>query len=190
MERSEPGKPIPRIALAHDYLTQRGGAERVALALTSMFPGAPLYTSLFAADTTFPGFADVDVRTTSLQRLPALRRDPRRAFPLLARTWTRVVPRATDAVVVSSSGWAHMLKAPAGVAKIVYCHNPPRWLHQTDEYVRNRAERWAVRAMQPRLAHADRAGAEDADLYFPTPRSWRSGSEPPTASNPGFCFPR
>ena len=36
-----------RIALVHDYLTQRGGAERVVLSLTRAFPDAPLYTSLF-----------------------------------------------------------------------------------------------------------------------------------------------
>jgi len=33
------------VALVHDYLTQRGGAERVVLSLTRAFPDAPLYTS-------------------------------------------------------------------------------------------------------------------------------------------------
>jgi hypothetical protein len=30
----------PRIAIAHDYLTQRGGAERVVLSLAKAFPEA------------------------------------------------------------------------------------------------------------------------------------------------------
>ena len=35
-----------RIAIAHDYLTQKGGAERVVLALHRMWPDAPIYTCL------------------------------------------------------------------------------------------------------------------------------------------------
>ena len=36
-----------KVALVHDYLTQRGGAERVVLSLTRAFPSAPVYTSLY-----------------------------------------------------------------------------------------------------------------------------------------------
>ena len=36
----------PRVALVHDYLTQLGGAERVALEMTRAFPGAPLYATI------------------------------------------------------------------------------------------------------------------------------------------------
>jgi hypothetical protein len=38
----------PRVALVHDYLTQLGGAERVALEMTRAFPDAPLYTAIYA----------------------------------------------------------------------------------------------------------------------------------------------
>ncbi|MDQ1369926.1 MAG: hypothetical protein QOF20_2279, partial [Acidimicrobiaceae bacterium] len=37
----------PEIAIVHDYLTQRGGAERVVLSMMRMFPDAPLYTALY-----------------------------------------------------------------------------------------------------------------------------------------------
>ena len=72
------------VALVHDYLTQRGGAERVALSLTRAFPEASLYTSLFAPETTFPEFAKVDVRPLPLNRLAPLRTHHRLALPLLA----------------------------------------------------------------------------------------------------------
>jgi len=49
------------VVIAHDYVTQRGGAERTVLGLLEAFPGARLVTSLFAPDRTFPEFADVDV---------------------------------------------------------------------------------------------------------------------------------
>ena len=57
-----------RVALVHDYLTQRGGAERVVLALAAAFPGAPVHTSLYDPDGTFPEFSNLDVRTLPLDR--------------------------------------------------------------------------------------------------------------------------
>ena len=35
----------PRIALAHDYLCEYGGAERVLEALHELFPDAPVYVA-------------------------------------------------------------------------------------------------------------------------------------------------
>ncbi len=124
-----------RIALAHDYLTQRGGAERVALAMADVFPGAPLYTSLFDPVQTFPEFVSIDVRTSPLQKVPAFRRDPRLAFLALPWAWNRTVAAEADVVVASSSGWAHAIGVPEGGRKIVYCHNPPRWLFQARQIV-------------------------------------------------------
>jgi len=69
----------PRVAIAHDYLTQRGGAERVVLAMTRAFPDADVYTTLYAPDSTFPEFRDVRIRTTPLNRLRVLHRDHRLA---------------------------------------------------------------------------------------------------------------
>src|SRR4051794_5927491 len=94
------------VAIAHDYLTQRGGAERVVLSLARAFPGAPIYTSVYEPDTTFPEFAHLDVRTTPLNRLQPLRRRHRLALPMLAPAFSNVHVDA-DVVVCSSSGWAH-----------------------------------------------------------------------------------
>ena len=78
------------IAVAHDYLTQRGGAERVVLAMAGIFPGSPVYTSLFDPPATYPEFSELDVRTMQLDRIPGLRRRHRAAFPLLASAFGRL----------------------------------------------------------------------------------------------------
>ena len=65
---------MAQVAVVHDYLTQRGGAERVVLAMANAFPTAPVYTSLYEPSSTFPQFARHDVRTLPLNRLGALRR--------------------------------------------------------------------------------------------------------------------
>jgi len=44
----------PTVAIVHDYLTQRGGAERVVLEFARAFSGAPIHTSVFNPDRTYP----------------------------------------------------------------------------------------------------------------------------------------
>lgn len=159
-------RPAPRIAIVHDYLTQRGGAERVVLAMLRTFPNARLITSVYRAEGTFPEFAEQGVETTWLDRLPLLRQDPRRALPLLAPTFSRVVIKDVDVVIASSSGWAHGVQTSA--PKIVYCYNPPRWLHQPDEYLVGLGllPRLASRAMTPYLRRWDQRAAASAAAYI------------------------
>jgi hypothetical protein len=58
------------VAIVHDHLNQRGGAEQVVQATAAIFPDAPVYTSLYRPDSTFASFEDRDVRTSWVDRLP------------------------------------------------------------------------------------------------------------------------
>ena len=78
------------VAIAHDYLTQRGGAERVALAMHQAFPQAPIFTTLYDPEGTFPEFKDADIRVTALNRVGAFRHDHRIALPLLAPATSKI----------------------------------------------------------------------------------------------------
>jgi glycosyltransferase involved in cell wall biosynthesis len=165
MARTEP------VALVHDYLTQRGGAERVVLAMTRAFPGAPLYTSLYDPRGTFPEFADVEVRPSRLNCVPGLRSHHRAALPLLASTFSSMRIDA-DVALCSSSGWAHGVSATG--RKVVYCHAPARWLYQTDRYLGTGAASGSGRGVKQailgtirnRLESWDRAAAASADRYL------------------------
>lgn len=165
-ERDAYAHPVPvEVALVHDYLTQRGGAERVALSLTHAFPEAPLYTSLFAPSTTFPEFAEVDVRGGLLNRFAPLRREHRLALPVLAPAFSAMRVDA-DVAVCSSSGWAHGARVTG--RKIVYCHTPARWLYQPKRYLRGQGAslRLAAAALRAPLMRWDKAAAASADLYI------------------------
>lgn len=155
-----------RVAVVHDYLTQRGGAERVALALWRAFPGARLITSVYDAAGTFPEFGDAEVETSWLQRVPAFRSDPRRALALLPGAFDRLALEDVDVVVCSSTGFAHGI--PTTAPKLVYCHNPPRWLYQSGDYLLRRpaSVRVALEVLRPRLTAWDRRGAASATRYF------------------------
>ena len=155
----------PAVAIAHDYLTQRGGAERVVLSLTRAFPDADVHTSLFDPDGTFPEFADVTVHTAPIDRIALMRRNHRLALPVLAPTFSRTTVDA-DVVVCNTSGWAHGVKATG--AKIVMCHAPARWLYQRDAYLAESSlpTRAGITAMAPALRRWDQHAARTADLYL------------------------
>jgi glycosyltransferase involved in cell wall biosynthesis len=154
------------VAIVHDYLTQRGGAERVVLSLLRAFPNAPLYSSLYDPGRTFPAFQDVDVRTLPLNRLPPLRRWHRLALPLLAPAFSRLDVSA-DVVLCSSSGWAHGTHVSQG-RKIVYCYTPARWLYQPGRYLRGGPliGTATLASLRPYLLRWDRRAACTADRYL------------------------
>ena len=118
--------PRPEIAIVHDYLTQRGGAERVVLSILKMYPDAPLFTAVYNPDGTYPEFADYDVRPLWTNRVGALRRDHRRGLLIYPLAFS-ALKVDTDVVVCSSSGFAHGVRTTG--RKVVYCYTPPRWLY-------------------------------------------------------------
>ncbi len=154
----------PRIAIAHDYLTQRGGAERVVLALHRAFPDAPIYTTLYEPAGTYPEFADADIRPSWLNRIGLFRRHHRLALPLLAAAADSLKVDA-DVVLVSTSGWAHAF--PTRGRRVVYCYSPARWLYLSDSYLGRPAHRsptgLAMLALRPALRAWDRRRARRAE---------------------------
>lgn len=153
------------VVIVHDYATQRGGAERVVLQLLEAFPGSPLVTSCWNPPTTYPEFGGYDVETLWPDRVIPFRRDPRRAFPFLAMAFSRHAIVNADVVLCSSSGWAHRVATTA--PKIVYCHNPARWLYQSRDYfpaMSARSRRAVSAAMEP-LRRSDKDAALRAARY-------------------------
>jgi glycosyltransferase involved in cell wall biosynthesis len=152
------------IAIVHDYLTQRGGAERVVLSLSRMMPDAPIHTSLYDPSGTYPEFGDHEIRCSILNRVPALRSRHRAALPFLAPAFSTMRIDA-EVTVCSSSGWAHGVRTSG--AKVVYCYAPARWLYQTDVYTAESsvAVRSVLAVLRRPLLRWDRRAAQSADTY-------------------------
>ncbi|MDD7941984.1 glycosyltransferase [Actinomycetospora lutea] len=154
-----------RVAIVHDYLTQRGGAERVALAMLRCFPDATLYTTVYNPETTFPEFAEYDIRTTRLSDFPVFRADPRRALPFLAKATSGIVIDDVDVVLASTSGWAHGVMTSAPI--VAYCHTPARWLYEGSDYFKDKPS-WFRRLFElasPMLRRWDKAAAARVSTY-------------------------
>ncbi len=163
---------MSRVAIVHDYLTQRGGAERVALEMTRAFPDAPVYTTVYNPESTFAGFADADVRVVPwLTRVPAAKSDPRVALPVLPLAVRSLGEIDADVVLCSSSGWSHGVKTSG--RKVVYCHNPARWLYQPEAYfgrLPRRLRQAASWLMRP-LRRWDARASESCDVYLANSRN-------------------
>lgn len=151
-------------AVVHDYLNQRGGAERVALELARLWPGAPIYTSLHRPKSTLQDFREHDVRTTFLSRLPT-DRGFRNLLPLYPAAFRALGMLDQDLVVSSSSGWAHGVRTSPGTVHVVYCHTPARWLHRHEHLGSGSARQRLARPVLGALRRWDRAAACRADRY-------------------------
>jgi len=165
IEQAGAASSLGRVAIVHDYLNQRGGAEKVVLEMSDIWPDAPIYTSLYRPDSTFAEFRGRDIRTSFLDRLP-VDRGFRNLFPLYPAAFWSFGEIDADVVIASSSGWAHMARAVGGAIHVIYCHTPARWLYR-DDYLasgRRTARRQAViapfgrglRRVPDELAHARR----------------------------------
>lgn len=154
-----------KVALVHDYLTQRGGAERVVLEMAQAFPDCAIVTSIYDPNSTFPEYRDLDVTSLGLERVKLFASDPRFALPLLGRAFRRANV-AADVVICSSSGFAHQVGTAA--PKIVYCNNPPRWLYQWEAYAQDlpRPARAAMWGLRRRLMARDAEAASTCASYI------------------------
>lgn len=124
--------PAPKIAIVCDFLTTMGGAENVVLAMHEAFPSAPIYTAIYNKDKV-PAFREIDVRTSSLQKIPAKLRTSYKLFPTLAVKAMRKLDLSEfDIILTSSYLHGHQVtKSRPDQVIINYCHTPPRyyWSH-------------------------------------------------------------
>lgn len=163
-------KTLGPVAVAHDYVTQFGGAERVAGTLARHLGGGRLITSVYKSGASFPEFESIRMDVSPLNAFKPFRTNIKLAFPFLAEAFRRQAPVETDVLICSSSGWSHHLRTSG--RKVVYCHNPARWLYQATDYAADagRLGSIAVSPFIPRLRRLDRAAALSADLYIANSR--------------------
>lgn len=136
------------------------------------FPGAPVFTSFYRPESTYPELRDADIRCFALDRVPVLRRNHRAAFPVLPLLYSRQRVDA-DVVVCSSSGWAQAVRT--GGRKIVYFHALAQWLHTPLAHVaRSSVPRRAVfAAARGALSGWDRDTVLSADCHAVAGQSMR-----------------
>jgi len=116
-----------RIALVHDYLVQYGGAERVLECFTELFPDAPIYTLVYSPELMHGVFADKDIRTSFIQKLP-FAKNRHRIFPQLMPVAIEQFDFSKyDIVLSDSSSYAKGIITGPETLHICYMHTPMRY---------------------------------------------------------------
>ena len=60
MYETHNGKKL-KVAIVHDMIVDRGGAERVLLYFNRAFPDAPIFTTSYLPDYTYPEFKKLKI---------------------------------------------------------------------------------------------------------------------------------
>ncbi len=124
-----------KVALVHDYLNQRGGAERVFRHVADLYPDAPVYTSLFDPRETGDLVAPHRVQTSALQAIPGANRYFRFLAPLYPAAFEAFDLSAFDLIVSTTTAWAKGVRFPAHAVHVSYIHTVSRFAFAYDAYV-------------------------------------------------------
>lgn len=121
-----------KVALVHDYLGEFGGAERVLLALSEIWPEAPIYTAFYRQNSAaYERFKDHKIVTSWAQKVPFFAKFLHSPLRFLAPWIWNSFDFANYDVVISSSSWyvTRGFKKKGKAVEICYCHTPPRYLY-------------------------------------------------------------
>jgi len=115
-----------KVALVHDYLTRRGGAERVLAALSEIWSEAPVFTSVrdLARKHELKGV----IRESWLQRFPAFLRGSKLLTPFYPLVFENLDLSGFE-VIISSGYFSKAILTTPGQLHVNYCHTVPRFLY-------------------------------------------------------------
>lgn len=163
-------EPNPDLVLVHDFLIQMGGAEKVVEVVAEAYPEAPILTSATMGSGLFPVFRSPRVRNTWMQKLPGMLKHHKKLFFLYPFAFASLrVPEAKIAWI-SSSSFSKWIRKPRGTRFLCYCHTPPRFFWNPDEYLENEianpALRGFVRLLMPLFRWSDLRQSRKVDLFI------------------------
>lgn len=126
-----------RVALVHDYLNQPGGAEKVVEVFTEMFPGAPIYTSVYDRKAMPDVWRGLDVRTSFMQSIWRGVSGAKMLLPLFPSAFESFDLREYDLVLSSTTAFAKGVITQPETCHVCYCNSPTRFLWRYNDYVRH-----------------------------------------------------
>jgi glycosyltransferase involved in cell wall biosynthesis len=164
-----------KVALVHDYLNQYGGAERVLEELHTLFPSAPVYTSMYWPQKMSPTIRGLDVRTSFMQRLPMVTRNHQPFLLLYPLAFESFDLSEFDVVISNSSAFCKGVVTHPGTLHICYCLTPMRWVWNYHAYVDRERLGFMARMVLPaaisQLRAWDVATAQNVDRFLTISRT-------------------
>ncbi len=160
-----------RVAVVHDWLVTRAGAEQVLEQILLLFPGADVFTLV---DLLPPGerafLHGATVQTSFIQKLPILRQRHRALLPLMPLAIEQFDVSGYDLVISSSHAVAKGVITGPRQLHLCYCHSPIRYAWDLQhEYLREAglagASGWPARWLLHRIRMWDARTANGVDRF-------------------------
>lgn len=136
-----------RIAIAHDYLIQMGGAERVVEVLHHLYPEAPIYTTVINKSRLLETLKDAEIHTTWLQKIPGIQKNFKSMLPLYPIAIRDFDFSDFDIVLSSSSAFMKSIQVPKNTFHLCYCHTPMRFAWDYDTYMEGQSKSNIMKSM-------------------------------------------
>ncbi len=124
-----------KVAIVHDWLNQLGGAEGVLEVLAEIFPGAPIYTSIYSPTAMPASYRRWDIRPTWMDRLPAIHRRHQPYLLLYPIAFGNLRLEGYDLVISNKSAFCFGVRLPPETVHLCYCLTPTRFVWDLDSYV-------------------------------------------------------
>lgn len=119
-----------KVAIVHDDLVQWGGAEKVLLAISDLFPDAPIYTSIYDSKNRLlqEKFKSKKIITSFLDNFPAKIKVYKALLPLYPISFEQIDLSEYDLVISQTTRFAKSIITKPHTIHVCYCHTPPRFL--------------------------------------------------------------
>lgn len=124
-----------KLAIVHDELVRKGGAEQVVLSFHKAFPEATIYTLSYNPETTFPEFKACNIITSWFGRYIRDEKNLKRFFfPFGVIAMRQMHLKGYDVVLQSTTHCSKYVQVDPGTLIVTYCHTPFRLLWRADTY--------------------------------------------------------
>jgi glycosyltransferase involved in cell wall biosynthesis len=160
-----------RLAIVHDMIVDKGGAERVLYCFHLAYPDAPIFTTAFLPRSTYPEFTNIPIRSTWYDKIATTSERYRKLYFPLGFAASRSIDLSEyDIILQSTTHGAKYAKVRSDALVISYCYTPFRLVWNTDSYPQvSRSSTVKKKIFEMVIGYLkayDYASAQRPDYYF------------------------
>jgi glycosyltransferase involved in cell wall biosynthesis len=116
-----------KVAVVHDDLMRRGGAEQVVLSIMKAFPDADLYTLCYQPELTYPEFKNYRIKTSVFQFIAKTEKRMKWLFfPFGLICMKLLSVKGYDAVIISNTFCGKYVRVDKKATVFIYTYTPFR----------------------------------------------------------------
>jgi len=159
------------IAIVHDELMRRGGAEQVVITMLKAFPEADVFTLAYNAEGTYPEYKNYNIKTSKLQFLSkSVKWMQRLFFPFGIAAMKNLKVRGYDVVIISNTHSAKYVDIDSKAKVFIYTYTPFRLAWNPTSYSQYNNSKGIIRLIFDKtieiLKNIDKKAAQRGDYFM------------------------